>query len=1053
MLSQKNSGQAFSQMARSAAVNYANGSATQWLNQFGQAQVGINLDNNNTLSGSYLDLLLPLYETEQALFFTQLGGRERDHRWTGNLGIGARYYHDNWMTGINSFFDNDFTGNNRRVGVGVELARDYFRLSGNGYFRITNWHQSRDFADYDERPANGYDIRTEGWLPAYPQLGASLIYERYFGDEVALFGKDQRQHDPQAVTVGVNYTPVPLITLAANHRKGTGGHNDTQMNLQVNYRIGDSWDQLLDSERVQTSRTLMGSRYDLVNRNNNIVLDYKKQTLVTVSLPARISGHAAEVLTLKAQSWSKYPLDALDWDVASLIAAGGKIVGSGKESLSVLLPAYRYSRQGVPNDYAIGVTARDVKGNVSPRSQSWVSVEPALAQIGTLDVLKDKAIANGQDSNQVRVTLLDGLGAPLPQVEVNFSSSVQAQLTPAKVLSDAQGQAVVNLTYTQLGRAPVTVTVGDKQQTVNTEFTADRASATIDAGSYVITHNNAWADGGTENQVQGKVLDKWGHPVADMPVTISATNGALPKETEVKTDVQGIFRASAVSKKAGIAAINASVNGQQQSLNSQFVADNGTATPTLTLVTDNQPANEKAYNQLLVNVLDANNNPVKGQVIQATATNGAVLKEKEVTTDADGNATVSVASRQAGKASVTIETNSKPRQQDVNFVADSSTAKLAQYRVDQDGAIADGTVKNRVKVVVQDLFGNPVPNFAVQLSATNGGKLDDENPTTDSQGEVLMGLSNTKAGTTSVSAAVNGQSDTVNTVFVANTATAKIDSASFVVEQDRMTANGGKNRVALRVIDAHDNPVPNYPVGFAATNGAVPDQASQNTDDQGRVGMAVTKATWGDTSVTATANTTSLNKPLTFIDFSGINNANAGGSGTSFTLDKQFPTTAMAGSNFRLMVNNQAAEADKFTWSSNSGSAITVSTQGVVTFASEPADRHVVITATDKQSGATLNYAFDVKYWAFVPTGGNSVSFTAAEGLCSAGAAILPSQNMIAQGTGVRGVGGLYGEWGDLSSKVSALFWSDNSGYHFHQNDGQYHANTTSVYATVCMKP
>lgn len=33
----------------------------------------------------------------------------------------------------------------------------------------------------------------ESWLPFYPQLGAKLVYEQYYGDEVALFGTDNLQ--------------------------------------------------------------------------------------------------------------------------------------------------------------------------------------------------------------------------------------------------------------------------------------------------------------------------------------------------------------------------------------------------------------------------------------------------------------------------------------------------------------------------------------------------------------------------------------------------------------------------------------------------------------------------------------------------------------------------------------------------------------------------------------------------------------------------------------------------------------------------------------------
>ncbi|VTR48614.1 Invasin [Serratia fonticola] len=35
------------------------------------------------------------------------------------------------------------------------------------------------------------------------------MFEQYRGDEVALFGKDDRQKNPYAVTAGINYTPIP----------------------------------------------------------------------------------------------------------------------------------------------------------------------------------------------------------------------------------------------------------------------------------------------------------------------------------------------------------------------------------------------------------------------------------------------------------------------------------------------------------------------------------------------------------------------------------------------------------------------------------------------------------------------------------------------------------------------------------------------------------------------------------------------------------------------------------------------------------------------------
>ena len=180
----------------------------------------------------------------------------------------------------NSFLDYDLSREHTRMGLGLEYGRDYLKLSANNYQRLTGWKDSKDFDDYQERVANGWDVRAEGWLPAYPQLGMKLVYEQYYGNEVALFDKDDRQKDPHAVTVGVNYTPVPLLTLSAEQREGKADDSETRVGLQMNYQLGVPWMHQVDPDSVAALRTLTGSRYDLVDRNNNIILEYRKKEVI-----------------------------------------------------------------------------------------------------------------------------------------------------------------------------------------------------------------------------------------------------------------------------------------------------------------------------------------------------------------------------------------------------------------------------------------------------------------------------------------------------------------------------------------------------------------------------------------------------------------------------------------------------------------------------------------------------------------------------------------------------------------------------------------------------
>ncbi|QDL84473.1 hypothetical protein FG183_03040 [Serratia marcescens subsp. marcescens ATCC 13880] len=204
-----------------------------------------------------------------------------------------RWFNDGWMLG-NTFLDYDLSRQHTRLGIGVEYWRDFMKLGANSYLQLSNWKDSPDFSDYKERPANGWDIRAQGWLPALPQLGGKLTYEQYYGDEVGLFGKDHRQKDPHAFTAGIEYTPVPLVTLRAEQRQGKDGENDTRFGVDFRYQLGAPWQQQVDPGAVQAMRSLAGSRHDLVERNNNIVLEYRKKETIRLHAASLVTGYAGE---------------------------------------------------------------------------------------------------------------------------------------------------------------------------------------------------------------------------------------------------------------------------------------------------------------------------------------------------------------------------------------------------------------------------------------------------------------------------------------------------------------------------------------------------------------------------------------------------------------------------------------------------------------------------------------------------------------------------------------------------------------------------------------
>ncbi|MDX7991223.1 inverse autotransporter beta domain-containing protein, partial [Xenorhabdus littoralis] len=282
---------------------------------------------------------------------SQFGYRNKDSRHTINAGLGGRYFYQNWMYGLNTFYDHDLTGKNQRVGLGGEIWADYIKLSANAYYRLSDWQTSRDFKDYDERPANGYDINGEFFLPAYPNLGGKLSYEQYFGDNVTLFNRDTKQKNPGLAKLGVTYTPIPLFTMGVDYKQGERGYSEAQLLANLNYKFGVPFHLQLSPENVASMRTLAGSRYDLVERNNNIVLDHQKQSRLQFSLPKTIVGYSHEVHA--PISVTTNTDDIVKWQENSAFTQhGGKLTPGAGNKFTLTFPEYQLGT-GAVNTYPI----------------------------------------------------------------------------------------------------------------------------------------------------------------------------------------------------------------------------------------------------------------------------------------------------------------------------------------------------------------------------------------------------------------------------------------------------------------------------------------------------------------------------------------------------------------------------------------------------------------------------------------------------------------------------------------------------------------------------
>ena len=359
------------------------------LSPLGTTTMNIDVSGGN-LSGSSAALLSPLYSSKSLLTYSQVGIQHVSGADIGNFGLGQRWSRGAWMLGYNAFIDDDFVSDLKRGSVGAEAWTDYLHFSANYYQPISGYSPESENATTLRRMAAGYDIRTRAYLPFYRQIGATLTYQQYRGDHVDLFGDGTYQSNPSALSLGVNYTPVPLFTLSAERQEGQSGDNQNLLQLSLTYKLGVPLSQQLSPDYVSDSHSLRGSRVDTVDRNNIPVLEFRQRKTLSVFLATPPwTLQPGESLPLKLEIHAANKIQALSWqgDTQALSLTSAK-TNSDPDGWTVIVPKWDDS-PNANNTYHLSVTAVDSKQQhvtsnwitltVAPPPLSAYPQEPALS--------------------------------------------------------------------------------------------------------------------------------------------------------------------------------------------------------------------------------------------------------------------------------------------------------------------------------------------------------------------------------------------------------------------------------------------------------------------------------------------------------------------------------------------------------------------------------------------------------------------------------------------------------------------------------------------------
>lgn len=873
-------------MARGWASSQASGAMTDWLSRFGTARITLGVDEDFSLKNSQFDFLHPWYETPDNLFFSQHTLHRTDERTQINNGLGWRHFTPTWMSGINFFFDHDLSRYHSRAGIGAEYWRDYLKLSSNGYLRLTNWRSAPELDnDYEARPANGWDVRAEGWLPAWPYLGGKLVYEQYYGDEVALFDKDDRQSNPHAITAGLNYTPFPLMTFSAEQRQGKQGENDTRFAVDFTWQPGSAMQKQLDPNEVAARRSLAGSRYDLVDRNNNIVLEYRKKELVRLTLTDPVTGKSGEVKSLVSSLQTKYALKGYNVEATALEAAGGKVVTTGKDIL-VTLPGYRFtSTPETDNTWPIEVTAEDVKGNLSNREQSMVVVQaPTLSQKDSSVSLSTQTL-NADSHSTATLTFIahDAAGNPVVGLVLSTRHEGVQDITLSEWKDNGDGS------YTQIlttGAMSGTLTLMPQLNGVD----AAKAPAVVNIISISSsrTHSSIKIDkdrylSGNPIEVTVELRDENDKPVKEQKQqlnnAVSIDNVKPGVTTDWKETADGVYKATytAYTRGSGLTAKLLMQNWNEDLHTAGFIIDaNPQSAKIATLSASNNGvlANENAANTVSVNVADEGSNPINDHTVTFAVLSGSATcfnNQNTAKTDVNGLATFDLKSskQEDNTVEVTLE-NGVKQTLIVSFVGDSSTAQV-DLQKSKNEVVADGNDSATMTATVRDAKGNLLNDVKVTFNVNSAAAKLSQTEVNSHDGIATATLTSLKNSDYRVTASVSsGSQANQQVIFIGDQSTAALTLS--VPSGDITVTNTAPLHMTATLQDKNGNPLKDKEITFSVPNDvasrfSISNSGKGMTDSNGTAIASLTGTLAGTHMITARLANSNVSdtQPMTFV--------------------------------------------------------------------------------------------------------------------------------------------------------------------------------------------
>ncbi|AZY48419.1 hypothetical protein C0J09_04205 [Bordetella avium] len=425
----KQQGQAQFNQFLQEGVRAANESGLRFLRNL-QGDLRHDFDNGRT--SLELRTIDQVYRKGANTGLLQLGGHNQNNRPTANLGgVYRRDINERLMLGANAFLDYEFAKQHLRGSLGVEAIAPEFSFYGNVYAPMSGWTGAKRDNRREERPASGMGLGMK-YSPGFaPGLSLKANYFRWNGAAVDYFDNGRTQDRATGFKYGVQYKPVPLLSLGVEQTRVIGGASQTSVQLGVALNLSEPLSKQLRRGGETPVFNLDAHRNALVERENRIVLNTRQKLIilpltVTTVLTDSVSGRITLVGQTQAQATVNWTLPDGSSGQSRADASGVYRIESRKDQPSGPIRLKAVNQYG---DRSREVVYQYEDGLVLGGLEVKILVMQALPANGKL-----KVQGKTEPKMDVRVTFPDGEVVQLRSADDGSFTALSKQRVPRGVV-------------------------------------------------------------------------------------------------------------------------------------------------------------------------------------------------------------------------------------------------------------------------------------------------------------------------------------------------------------------------------------------------------------------------------------------------------------------------------------------------------------------------------------------------------------------------------------------------------------------------------------------